>query len=249
LEIIYRDNQSTVIIDLSNMDNGLKIIYEDNHILVVIKPANLLSQEDHSGDLDLLRLLKEYLKEKYQKPGNVFLGLVHRLDRRVSGLMVYAKTSKAASRISESIRKREFYKEYFALISGAITPEQETLKNYLRKLQTSHGPISEVCSKEESDAKEAILEYRLIKSIVIDDDIISLLEVNLITGRYNQIRVQFSHIGHPLLNDLKYNYQGPTYGDELGLICSGLKFPHPTKKEIMNFKYFPETGIWKKLKE
>ena len=223
----------------------LKIIYEDNHLLVVIKPAGILSQQDKTGDADMLSLLKTYLKEKFQKPGNVFLGLVQRLDRRVSGVMVFARTSKAASRLSESIRKRQFQKEYLAVIVGEIHPREGILKHYLQKAETDRGKVAEVVTKEDEHAKEALLEYRLLKSKNIDGEILSLVGINLITGRYNQIRAQFSAIGHPLVNDYKYQYRGRNYGDELGLVCSQIKFPHPTTKEIIAFRYFPEQGIWK----
>ncbi|MDD3999856.1 MAG: RluA family pseudouridine synthase [Bacilli bacterium] len=231
-------------IDLNNMD--LKIVYEDNHLLVVVKPANLLSQKDYTNDEDLLNLLKAYLKEKYNKLGNVYLGLVHRLDRRVSGLMVYAKTSKAASRLSETIRNREFIKKYYALFLGELSPKRGVLRHYLKKVETKKGPLAKVSLKTDGEAKEAILEYQVQKSVLIDGEIITLVEVNLITGRYNQIRAQFSKINKPLLNDYKYNYRGPNYG-ELGLICSELNFTHPTTKEKMSFNYFPEQGIWKKF--
>lgn len=226
----------------------IKILYEDNHLLVVVKPAGILSQEDKTGDADMLTKLKAYLKEKYQKPGNVYLGLVHRLDRRVSGVMVFAKTSKAASRLSEAIRKHEFHKEYLAVIAGEIHPREGVLKHYLRKAEAGKGMIAEVVSKEAEHAKEAILEYCLLKSRFIDGEILSLVGINLITGRYNQIRAQFSAIGHPLVNDYKYQYRGRNYGDELGLVCSQIKFPHPTKKEIIAFRYFPDQGIWKYFK-
>lgn len=227
----------------------MKILYEDNHIMVAIKPAGILSQGDISGDPDMLTLLKKYLKEKYQKPGNVYLGLVHRLDRRVSGVMVFARTSKAAARLSEAIRNHEFEKEYMALIPGTIEPKEGVLKHYLRKIEGNEGAYAEVCSETTPGAQAALLEYKVIKSIKISNETITLVGINLITGRYNQIRVQFSEIGHPLLNDYKYHYRGQEFGDELGLVCTRISFPHPTTKEILDFRYFPETGIWKYFKE
>jgi len=228
------------------MKKDIKIIYEDNHILVAIKPENILSQEDSTSDLDMLTLLKAYLKEKYNKPGNVFLGLVHRLDQRVSGLMVFAKTSKAASRLAQDIKERNFEKVYYAIITGDIDNEG-TLKNYLKKVKKNNEIRAMITQKPSNDAKEAILNYKKIKSVVIDGKIFTLVEVHLITGRYNQIRAQFAHINKPLINDFKYGYRFKNYNDQLGLACIKLSFNHPVTKEKLSFTHIPDTGIWSKF--
>ena len=174
----------------------LNILYEDNHIIVVNKPYGILSQEDHTKEQDMLSLIKEYIKIKANKPGNVWLGLVHRLDRNTSGIMVFAKTSKAASRLSASITNNEFHKSYYAVVEG-ITNDYEELKDYVYKDERL--VKSFVTTKEKG--KLAILEYKTIKHI----DNTSLIEVNLKTGRHHQIRVQMANINHPLVGDKLYN--------------------------------------------
>lgn len=214
------------------------IIYEDNHILVCKKEEGLLSQKDISNDEDILTLLKGYLKEKYQKPGNVFLGLCHRLDRRVSGVMVFAKTSKAASRISASIRNHEFKKVYLAVVVGRMDGKGQ-LNNKLSKV--------DLMALEDDDGKDCCLEYEVINHFKMNDDLFSVLKINLITGRFNQIRKQLSLINHPLINDFKYGYRGKNYEDSIGLICYSISFPHPITKEDMVFTYpYSETNSWKK---
>jgi len=228
--------------------SNLNIVYEDNHIIVVVKPPNVLSQQDYTNDLDMMTIIKEYLKEKYNKPNEAFLGMVHRLDRRVSGLMVYAKTSKAASRISANIRDHRFKKEYMAIVKG-ITPSDGILKNHILKTITQKGQVAEIVNSDVTDSKEAILEYHTVKTFKLDDFDYSILKINLITGRYNQIRVQLSHFNHPIINDYKYGYLGKNYDDELGLSCTKLSFDHPTKKDTIEFEYYPNQGIWLNLQE
>lgn len=215
--------------------SDLKILYEDNHIIVVIKPKDILSQKDITNEDDILSIVKEYLRVKYNKPGNVYLGLVHRLDRRVGGVMVLAKTSKGASRLSESIRSGQFKKKYLAICSGIV--KSNTLVNSLKKDNQK--------SIESSDGKVAILKYDFIKELLINNDSYSLVDIELITGRFNQIRSQFALINHPLINDYKYGYKGNNYFDDIGLFSYYLSFPHPTTKEIMEFKYLPDWGLWK----
>ena len=213
---------------------NLEVIYEYNHLIVVVKEENLLSQKDKTEDEDILSLVKAYLKEKYQKLGNVYLGLVHRLDRRVGGVMVFAKTSKAASRLSKAIRERDFEKKYLAICTGKV--ESGILKHKLIK--------KDQMALESKEGKEAVLEYKVIKYLKEEGLDYTLVDVDLITGRYNQIRAQFALIGHPLINDFKYGYQGKNYFDQLGLWCYELKVPHPITKEQMSFKKIPEGGIW-----
>ena len=173
----------------------LDILYEDNHIIVVFKPAGVLSQADKSGDVDMLTIIKSYLKEKYNKPGNVYLGLVHRLDRPVSGIMVFAKTSKAASRLSEEIRNNKMHKKYLAIIHGYLDVKEGTLVNRIEKLDNKKVLI------DTPKGKEAVLNYKVIK----EKNNLSLVDINLVTGRYHQIRLQFASINHPLYGDYLYN--------------------------------------------
>lgn len=209
----------------------LNILYEDNHIIVVEKPVGMLSQADHTGDIDLLTRLKDYIKIKYHKPGNVFLGLVHRLDRMVGGVMVFARTSKAASRLSDQVRTRMIKKKYLAVIHG--TPKiQDTLSNYLYKDQRKN--FTHVVSKKHKQGKYAELSYRRLASI----DDLSLVDIDLKTGRSHQIRVQFKHIGHPLYGDKRYGNRNDR-GD-IALFAYYLSFIHPTKKEKLIFTLTPE---------
>lgn len=200
----------------------LNILYEDNHIIVVFKPAGILSQADKTGDDDMLTLIKKYIKEKYNKPGNVYLGLVHRLDRPVSGIMVFAKTSKAASRLSEEIRNNKMHKKYRAIIHGYLDKKEGTLINRIEKLDNKKVLI------DTPSGKEAILNYKVIK----EKDNLSLVDIDLVTGRYHQIRIQFASINHPLLGDYLYNKMD---NNNLALVSYSLSFIHPTTKEKMNF--------------
>jgi len=219
----------------------LNVIYEDNHVIVVIKPAGVPSQADKSGDVDMLTLTREYIREKYNKPGNVYVGLVHRLDRMTSGLMVFAKTSKGASRLSNSIREGDFKKEYIAVVHGKLE-QNETLENYLFKDERTN--ISSVVNESKKNAKLAKLEYSVLGHTMYKGKEYTYVKVKLHTGRHHQIRVQFSHIGHPLYGDVKY---GGIKG-ELALVASKIRFIHPTKDEVMEFEYIPEKQeIWEEI--
>lgn len=207
---------------------NINIIYEDNHLLVVLKPANMPVCKDSSNDLDLLTKLKEYLKIKYNKPRNVYLGLVHRLDRPVEGLMVFAKTSKAASRLSAQITKNQFHKTYYAVVENDL-PKEGKFVDYLYKDEKDN--TSYVTT--EKKGKLSALEYvRLSKK-----NNLNLVKINLLTGRHHQIRVQFSHHGYPLYNDHKYN-KSITHNDKgnIALIAKKLSFYHPTTKELLTFE-------------
>ena len=212
--------------------NKLNIIYEDNHIIVVEKPINMLSQSDNTKDLDLQTALKMYIKEKYQKPGNVYIGLVH---RSTGGLMVFARTSKAASRLSEEIRNKNFKKSYLAVINGK-TKKQDTLEDYLEKT----GNISIISNKEKG--KYAKLNYELIAY----KDNLSLVKVNLETGRNHQIRLQFKSRNMPLYGDNKYNNDK---NKNLGLYAYKLEFTHPTRREKMVFINYPTYSPFNKFKD
>ena len=211
--------------------SDLEILYEDNHIIVVFKPINILSQEDSTHDVDMLTIIKKYIKEKYHKPGNVYLGLVHRLDRVTSGVMVFAKTSKAASRLSEEIRNNRIKKDYFAIIHGKID-SRGVYEDYLLKCDDFSTIVSD-------KGKYAKLSYELLEYDKEKD--LSLVNVHLETGRHHQIRVQFSSRGYPLLGDKRY---GNDNLNELGLCAYKLSFYHPITKEEMIFIRFPKGNIW-----
>ena len=181
----------------------INIIYEDNHLLVVEKKPNILVQADDTKDTDLLTLLKEYLKEKYNKPGNVYLGLVHRLDRPVGGVMVFAKTSKCASRLSEQVRTRKFEKTYYAVLCGKAKSSDELVDKLEKDNKTNMVKVSE-------NGKEAILDYELIDC----KDNMSLVKIKLKTGRSHQIRVQFASRDLPLYGDQRYN-KGAKVGEQI----------------------------------
>ena len=233
-----------------NMYKNVKILYEDNHLLVVVKPAGIPSQADKTGDEDMLTILKEYIKEKYNKPGEVYLGLVHRLDRMTSGVMVFARTSKAASRLSKNIREGDFKKRYLAVVNGHMKIENKAvvLENYLVKDERNN--VSKVCNKDVKNAKLASLEYTVLDNFVYNSKQYSYVEIKLNTGRHHQIRVQFSNIGYPLYGDIKYGKNVNKEGQKLALFAYSLTFFHPTKDEILEFRVLPENkGIWSELKE
>ena len=202
----------------------INIIYEDNHLLVVEKPINITTQEDNTKDKDLLTILKEYIKEKYNKPGNVYLGLVHRLDRPVGGIMVFARTSKAASRLSEQVRNKIFKKTYNAVVIGNINKEGK-LKDYLLKDEKKN------IVKVDKNGKEAILNFKKLDF----KNNMSLVEINLETGRSHQIRVQMSHYGYPLFGDQKYNKTSKV-GEQIALFAKKIEFIHPTTNELLTFE-------------
>lgn len=217
----------------------LKIIYEDNHIIVVEKKPNIPSQSDKTGDIDMITIIKKYLKEKYKKPGNVYLGLIHRLDRPVGGVMIFAKTSKAASRISEEVRNKTFKKKYLAVVDGRINKQSGILEDYLYKDERNN--ISKVVDKNKKNSKLAKLDYEVLIYDEVKD--LSLIKVNLHTGRHHQIRVQLSNFGHSIFGDQKYGKRGK--GKQIALWAYELKIIHPITKEEMIFKDFPEgIGTW-----
>lgn len=210
----------------------LEILYEDNHIIVVVKKPNIPVQEDDSKDEDLLTIIKKYLKEKYNKPGNVYLGLVHRLDRPVGGVMVFAKTSKAASRLSDMIRKKEMTKTYIALTHGYFKKEEDTLINYLEKEEDTFNAFI----TDEEHGKKAILDYKIISYDEEKD--MTLVKINLHTGRHHQIRIQLANISHPIYGDQRYG--NDEVGIQIHLWASNLSFVHPVTKEIMQFVNIPD---------
>lgn len=211
----------------------MNILFEDNHIIVAVKEPGILSQADITGDLDMLTLLKSYLKEKYNKPGNVFVGLVHRLDKNVGGVMVFAKTSKAASRLSQSIKSKEFKKTYLAVVEGILDSASGSLKNYLLKSQDIKKTL--VVNSLTKDAKLAELNYKVLQ--VKNNR--SLVEVDLITGRSHQIRVQFANINNPIVGDSLYSKNKRDSNSAIALWAYKLEFMHPVKREKMEFKSVP----------
>lgn len=224
---------------------NISILYEDNHLLVVEKPINIPVQQDSSRDEDLLTILKNDIKIRYQKPGNVYLGLVHRLDRPVGGVMVFAKTSKAASRLSDTIRRGQLERNYLAVVHGAPRKKTETLEHYLFK-DTKKNIVRAVSSKE-VNAKKAVLDYEVIGRM----EQFSLLSVRLHTGRSHQIRVQLSTSGFPLYGDQKYGQKVNKPGQQIALWSNKLSFPHPTKKEMVTVQSPPPNefpwSLWSNL--
>ena len=215
--------------------NKLEVLYEDNHIIVVVKPFNIPTQEDSSKDIDMLTIIKDYIKEKYNKPGNVYLGLVHRLDRPASGVMVFARTSKAASRLSDEVRNRTIKKTYLAIVHGK-TKDKEKLVDYISKDNKTNNSYI-----DKKSGKESILTYTRLKYDEKED--LSLVKVDLETGRHHQIRLQMSNIGHPLYGDQRYGTQDKK---QLALYAYKLEFIHPVTKEEMSFKLLPKNeGVWK----
>ena len=222
---------------VTELPNGVKVLYEDNHIIVAIKPAGVLSQSDGSNSPDMLTILKAYIKEKYQKPGEVYLGLVHRLDRPVSGVMVFARTSKAASRLSEQIRTRRVEKIYRCVVEGVLEGEGR-LENFIFKDESKN--IVTVIDTEKPGYKASYLDYRALAS----KDGMTLAEVKLGTGRSHQIRAQMAHSGHPLIGDQKYGKKDDRTKD-IALEAYKLSFEHPVKREFITFEApVPNTFPW-----
>ena len=219
--------------------NKLNVLYEDNHIIVVVKEANIPTQKDSSNDMDMLSIVKQYIKEKYHKPGNVYLGLVHRLDRPVGGIMIFARTSKAASRLSEEVRNHTFKKTYLAVVNGILKEKNKELINYISKDKNNNSVIT-----SEKNGKIAKLKYSVIEEI--KEKNLSLLRIQLETGRHHQIRVQLSNISHPLYGDQRYGKQDKK---QIALFASEIEFIHPTTKKMMTFNVNPpKVDIWKLFK-
>lgn len=202
-----------------------QIVYEDNHLLVVNKKVGQLVQGDKTGDDSLLELIKDFIKKRDNKPGNVFLGLVHRIDRPTSGLVIYAKTSKALSRLTQMVKNREVKKTYWAVVVKEMIPKTQRLVHYLKKNEKNNKAI--VFPKATDGAKEAILTYNVIKTL----DNYLLLEIDLETGRHHQIRAQLSKTGVPIKGDLKYGSPRSNPDGGINLHARKLEFIHPVTKE------------------
>lgn len=212
--------------------SSLNVLYEDNHIIVVVKPFNVLSQGDSTGDISIMDMIKDYIKKKYHKPGNVYLGLVHRLDRPVGGIMVFARSSKAASRLTKAFQEHSITKKYLAIVHGKL----ENSGEFVDKIEKGKDGNSFISK----NGKEAILDYE-----VLDYDLeydYSLVSISLKTGRHHQIRVQFSSRGHALVGDQRY---GVLDNKQICLFSYYLSFTHPVTKEVLEFKVYPEKkGDW-----
>ena len=213
----------------------INIVYEDNHVIVAVKPPNMLSQADKTKDADMLTMVKEYIKVKYNKPGNVYVGLVHRLDRPVGGLMVFARTSKAAARLSAQMREHEMGREYLCVTEGQVK-DKFTLINYL--IQNERLNRVMVCDADERGAQEAILHGHCLARKFGT----SLCSLRLETGRKHQIRVQMKEMGAPLWGDHRYGHGIP--GQQIALWGYKLTFEHPTTKNIMTFQHLPCGSVW-----
>ena len=220
----------------NNWNEKLNIVHEDNHIIVVVKPQNLLSQSDETQEDDMLSLVKQYVKEKYNKPGEVFIGLVHRLDRPTGGLMVFARNSKSAARLSRQMAENEFNKEYLTVVENKVRAKEARLEDYIKKDEKTN--MVKLAPRSEKNTKLAILNYKLLQE---DADLnLSLLNVKIETGRPHQIRVQLSNIKNPVFGDYKYGavVKGQKTSN-LALWAYKLEFVHPVTKANMKFVSLP----------
>jgi len=220
----------------------LEVLYEDNHIIAVNKPSGSLSQGDITGDDPLGEEVKQYIKDKYNKPGAVFLGLVHRLDRPTSGILLFARTSKALERLNNMLKNREIQKTYLAIVEKKPPHENDKLKHYLTRMENKN--ITRASLKNSDGAKEATLEYKLLKVVKG----FYLLEVKPYTGRQHQIRVQLAAIGCPIVGDVKYGYPTPNADLSICLHAQRLQLVHPVSKiEINIHAPQPKAGVWAKF--
>mgnify|MGYP001276659100 CR=1 FL=1 len=220
--------------------SNLKVLYEDNHIIAVVKPACVLTQGDGSGEKNLIDIVKDYLKEKYKKPGNVFLGLVHRLDKPVQGIVLFGKTSKGAARLSEQFRNHTIQKTYHAIVLGKVKEKKGELKEKINKIsffaegftkKSDEELLHEI--KKATKTRTAELSWELVKS----NDKYSLLKVLPKTGRFHQIRVQMSEMGHPILGDIKYGKSQKALPDKsIALAATGIEFETATENKIIKLE-------------
>ena len=222
---------------------NLQVLFEDNHLIIVNKRAGDITQGDKTGDKPLSDVVKEYVKEKYNKAGNVFLGVVHRLDRPTSGVIIFARTSKALERLNKMLRDKIISKTYWAVIKSHPKNEKDTLINFLKKNPKNNK--SSVYTKEITDSKKAILHYNVIKKL----DNYSLVEIDLETGRHHQIRAQLSFIGFPIKGDLKYGFNRSNKDGSIHLHARKIEFIHPvTKEQISVIAPTPKEVIWNACK-
>lgn len=218
---------------------NIQILYEDNHIIIVNKRVGDIVQGDKTGDIPLGEIVKNYIQKKYEKPGNVFLGVVHRIDRPTSGIVIFARTSKALERLNEMLREKKIEKTYWAIIKNNPPKESDTLIHFLKKNPKNNK--STTFSSEKEESKKAILHYKLLKKL----DKYSLLEINLETGRHHQIRCQLAAIGCPIKGDLKYGFPRSNSDGGIHLHARKIEFTHPVKNEIISLTAtLPEDVIW-----
>lgn len=220
----------------------MKVVYEDNHLIIVYKESGEIVQGDKTGDTPLSETVKAYIKDKYHKPGAVFLGVVHRLDRPVSGLVIFARTSKALARLNDMFRRGDIHKTYWAITQNAPPVEQDTLTSWLQRNERQNK--SYVYDKEVSNSKKAVLNYQLRSR----SDRYCLIEVELLTGRHHQIRAQLSHIGCPIKGDLKYGAKRSNPDGSISLLSCKVEFVHPvSKKNIILNSPIPDDKLWREL--
>ena len=220
----------------------MKVVYEDNHLIIVYKESGEIVQGDKTGDTPLSETVKAYIKDKYHKPGAVFLGVVHRLDRPVSGLVIFARTSKALARLNDMFRRGDIHKTYWAITQNAPPVEQDTLTSWLRRNERQNK--SYVYDKEVPNSKKVILNYQLKGR----SDRYCLIEVELLTGRHHQIRAQLSHMGCPIKGDLKYGARRSNPDGSISLLSCKVEFVHPvSKKNIILNSPIPDDKLWREL--
>ncbi len=220
----------------------MKVVYEDNHLIIVYKESGEIVQGDKTGDTPLSETVKAYIKDKYHKPGAVFLGVVHRLDRPVSGLVIFARTSKALARLNDMFRRGDIHKTYWAITQNAPPVEQDTLTSWLQRNERQNK--SYVYNKEVPNSKKAVLNYQLRSR----SDRYCLIEVELLTGRHHQIRAQLSHIGCPIKGDLKYGAKRSNPDASISLLSCKVEFVHPvSKKYIIINSPIPDDELWREL--
>jgi 23S rRNA pseudouridine1911/1915/1917 synthase len=220
----------------------MQVVYEDNHIIIVSKKSGEIVQGDKTGDEPLSEIVKKYIKEKYHKPGNVFLGVVHRLDRPVSGLVVFAKTSKALSRLNQMFRDSNVHKTYWAITKNVPKNPEGTLINWITRNEKQNK--SYVYDKEVPHSKKAVLSYKLIGHT----DNYSLLEIHLMTGRHHQIRCQLAHMGCPIKGDLKYGAPRSNPDGSISLLSRFVEFVHPVSKETIKATApLPDDNLWQSI--
>ena len=221
---------------------NLQILYEDNHLIMINKRVGDIVQGDKTGDKPLSDVVKEFLKEKYQKPGEVFLGTVHRLDRPTTGIVLFAKTSKALTRLNEMFKNHDLSKIYWALVKNKPTKIEDTLTHYLKRNPKNN--TSKAYVKEVPESKKAVLKYKVLKSL----DNYHLLEIELLTGRHHQIRSQLSAIGSPIKGDLKYGFDRSNPNGGINLHARKLSFVHPVSKETIEIiADLPQENLWDKI--
>ena len=226
----------------------IKVLYEDNHIIAVVKPAGVLTQGDRTGEVSLYDMVKDYLKEKYKKPGNVFIGLVHRLDKPVSGIVLFGKTSKGASRLSEQFRNHTIQKTYYGIVVGKPKESRGVLKEKVNKISFFAEGFTEKSDEEllaeikkATKTRTAELEYEVIKS----NNKYSLIKIMPKTGRFHQIRIQMANMGHPILGDAKYSRQKPLPDKSIGLCATAISFKTATEGKTINLE-IPLPDGWNK---